>query len=409
MNSSARSFSTPPRPRLPRRSKRHSGSVPGCSSRCLRLYDDLRRRDSSVDTFERLLTRELERDADIDRGAERLLRQTRFLAAAFREYEARRDALGAVDEYALRTRLLEASPARPIRQVIVTVGERSVDPAGLWPADLDILTRLPLLERIDIVATRATIAAGLLDRLEKFMPGFEEGELESDPEDDEERGPPIARSSLPRSDARPYTVSRDREDELSAIAAMIKQSGPSDLERRAVVFKRPLPYVYLARDVFADAGVPYQTFDAMPLAAEPYATALDLVFEFVTSNFTRGPAIALLSSPHFSFEVDGEPLRRLEIAALNRALSDEGYFGGSAHLREHSGHGKMESGARRRLGHRRARRADQHERSVPSTRRAAGVPCRSRSNSRAWGSAARETLARPECRAGSAPEPAPRA
>ena len=71
----------------------------------------------------------------------------------------------------------------------------------------------------------------------------------------------------------------------------------------------------------------------MPLAAEPYATALDLVFEFVTSNFTRGPAIALLSSPHFSFEVDGEPLRRLEIAAFNRALSDEGYFGGSAHLR----------------------------------------------------------------------------
>ena len=145
----------------------------------LALYDDLRRRGSSVDTFERLLTRELERDADIDRGAERLLRQTRFLAAAFREYEARRDALGAVDEYALRTRLLDASPARPIRKVIVTVGERSVDPAGLWPADLDLLTRLPLLEHIDIVATRATIAAGLLDRLEKFMPGFEEGELET--------------------------------------------------------------------------------------------------------------------------------------------------------------------------------------------------------------------------------------
>ena len=230
-----------------------------------------------------------------------------------------------------RTRLLDASPARPIRKVIVTVGERSVDPAGLWPADLDLLTRLPLLEHIDIVATRATIAAGLLDRLEKFMPGFEEGELENDPEDDEDR--PDRPVLVAQADARPYTVSRDREDELSAIAATIKRSGPSDLERRAVVFKRPLPYVYLARDVFADAGVPYQTFDAMPLAAEPYATALDLVFEFVTSNFTRGPAIALLSSPHFSFEVDGEPLRRLEIAALNRALSDEGYFGGSDHLR----------------------------------------------------------------------------
>jgi inactivated superfamily I helicase len=29
------------------------------------------------------------------------------------------------------------------------------------------------------------------------------------------------------------------------------------------------------------------------------------VFEFVTSNFTREPVVALLGSPHFSFEVDG--------------------------------------------------------------------------------------------------------
>ena len=58
----------------------------------LALYDDLRRRGSSVDTFERVLARELERDADSDRGAARLLKQTQFLAAAFRDYEARRDA-----------------------------------------------------------------------------------------------------------------------------------------------------------------------------------------------------------------------------------------------------------------------------------------------------------------------------
>ena len=54
----------------------------------------------------------------------------------------------------------------------MTVGERSIDSAGLWPADLALLTQLPYLEQIDIVATHGTIAAGLLDRLEKFMPGF---------------------------------------------------------------------------------------------------------------------------------------------------------------------------------------------------------------------------------------------
>ena len=297
----------------------------------LALYDDLRRRDSSADTFERLLVRELQRDAEIDRGAARLLKQTRFLAAAFRAYEARRDATGAVDEAALRSMLLEVAPGKPIRQIVVTVGERSTDSAGLWPADLALLTRLPLLEQVDIVATHATIAAGLLDRLEKFMPGFEEGELPADDDDivDHSARPVLVAAS----ETQPFTVSRDREDELSSIAAIIKTEGAADLDRRAVVFKRPLPYVYLARDVFADAGIPYQTFEALPLAAEPYAAALDLVFEFVTSNVTRGSVVALLGSPHFAFEIDGTPIRRSDVAELNRALSDEGYFGGVENLR----------------------------------------------------------------------------
>jgi RecB family exonuclease len=297
----------------------------------LALYDDLRRRDSSVDHFERVLARELERDADDDRGAARLLKQTTFLAAAFRAYEARRDATGAVDEYALRTMLLGVAPSRPLRQIVVTVGERSVDSAGLWPADLALLTQIPLLEQVDIVATHATIAAGLLDRLEKFMPGFEEAELPIDPDElvDHSTRPVLIASSETQS----FTVSRDREDELSSVAGRIKTAGPRDLDRRAVVFKRPLPYVYLARDVFADAGIPYQTFDALPLAAEPYAAALDLVFQFVTSNFTREPVVALLGSPHFSFEAGGSAIRRSDVAALNRALSDDGYFGGVENLR----------------------------------------------------------------------------
>ena len=113
-----------------------------------------------------------------------------------------------------------------------------------------------------------------------------------------------------------------------------RPSGGSDLDRRAVVFKRPLPYVYLARDVFADAGIPYQTFDALPLAAEPYAAALDLVFEFVTSNFTREPVVALLGIAALLVR-RSTALRCGDRTSprLNRALSDEGYFGGAERLR----------------------------------------------------------------------------
>ena len=297
----------------------------------LDLYDELRRRHISIDMFERLISGDLERDAGIDRGAERLLRQTTFLAAAFRGYEARLAASGSVDEHALRAQLLLEVPARPLRHLIITVGDRSVDAAGLWPADFDLLTRLPLLEHVDVVATRGTIAAGLFDRLQKLLPGFEEADLPLTNQD-----PPAAPELIAASD-RPFIVSRDREDELATVARALKcaeASSETALDRRAVVFKRPLPYVYLARSVFADAGIPYQTFDSLPLAAEPYAAALDLVFEFVTSEFTRETVIALLSSPHFTFEVDGAPIRRFDIAALNRAYSDSGYFGGVDHVKQ---------------------------------------------------------------------------
>ena len=296
----------------------------------LAFYDDLRRRGSSVDHFERLLKHDLERDAEADRGADRLLRQTRFLAETFRRYEERRDAIGAVDEHTLRSYLLEAAPVDPLRHVIVTVGDRSIDPFGLWPADFDLLTRLPDLERIDIVATRPVIAAGFLDRIQKFMPGFEESELSDDLRRSHKRMKPTL--IVPETD-RAFFVSRDREDELSSIATLLAARAESDLEALAIVFKQQLPYVYVARQVFADAGIPFQSFDSVPLAAEPYAAALDLVFDFVMSNFTREPVVALLTSPHFLFHVDGKPLWQSDITALNRMLSEEGYFGGIDRLK----------------------------------------------------------------------------
>jgi len=108
----------------------------------LGFYDELRRRDVSIDTFERLLTSDLERDADHDRGAERLLRQTRFLAESFRGYEARVMGTGSVDEHGLRERLLDASRAGPYGRVILTVADQAADPRGLWSADYGLLSAL---------------------------------------------------------------------------------------------------------------------------------------------------------------------------------------------------------------------------------------------------------------------------
>ena len=86
---------------------------PGLIVEIIRLYDDLRRLRRTVDDFERLLIGDLEGDAEHDRGAERLLRQTRFLVNAFRRYEAKLSGLQRCDEHGLRAWLLDHPLSEP--------------------------------------------------------------------------------------------------------------------------------------------------------------------------------------------------------------------------------------------------------------------------------------------------------
>jgi len=298
---------------------------PGLIVEILGFYDELRRRDKTVAAFARLMTGSLEPSADVDRGAERLLRLTRFLAAAFEIFEARIEATGRIDEHGLRLRLLDApAPQAPLyKHVLVTVADQAADPLGLWLVDYDLLARLPGLERLDVVATEPVLAAGFHQRLHDVLPGVAEERFGTP-------APlPVLAVPAPHEGAGPkWFVSRDREEELAAVARDLKRPGGAPLDRTAVVFQRPLPYLYLARQVFPDAQVPYQTVDALPLAAEPFAAALDLVFSFLISDGTRAALVALLSSPHFLFEVDGSPITRPDVAAADAALRKAKYVGG---------------------------------------------------------------------------------
>lgn len=302
---------------------------PGLVAEALRFYDALGRFQKDVDTFERLALALLEPGAADDRGAERLVRQTRFLAAAFRQLETRQAAAGA-DEHVLRARLIASAAARPYRHVIVAVGDRSSDRYGLWPADWDLLARLPELSRLDVVVTDTTLAGDLHERLHHLLPGTDEVRAG---EASEEGGPIL---QVP-ADGELVHVARDREEEVAAFARRVKASirrGALDrLDRAALVVRTPLPYVYVTREVLRSGGVPCQMFDALPLAAESWAAAFDLVCSAVGTGFARGPAIALLGSPHFRFEDDGERLTPADVSALDRALAEHGYLGQLASLR----------------------------------------------------------------------------
>ena len=300
---------------------------PGLVGEMLRFYDQLRRQSQQVKRFEELIAGALG-GSSADRGAERLLAQTRFLAAAFREYEQAAAETGACDEHTLRDRLMNDPSRDPMRHIVVTVADWIADPDGLYVADFDLLARLPGLESIDLVCTEAVLGSGFHERIHSWLPGLEEVD---------------AASILGASPVRPVLITppnepdvfwftyRDREEELVAVAKRAHESNPPSV---AVVFKHPLPYLYLAPGTLGAAGIPYQTFDALPLAAEPTAAAFDAVLDVVEANFTRAALVALLRTPHLRFTHDGQDLSRASISALDRALSDARYLGDLGRLEE---------------------------------------------------------------------------
>lgn len=300
---------------------------PALVAEMLSLYDHVRRLGRSVDDFDRLLSGELEPAAESDRGAQQLLEQTRFLATSFRIYEEQLADSQSVDEHALRAQLIATASSSPLRHLVLAVGDRPFDSDGYWPADVTLMTTMPGLERIDIVSTEGVLDAGFEDRLRLAFV-----ELEAI----EDATPPSMPTLVVPQEGLAFTY-RDREDELEGVARRLGTRKAADastsLDRVGLVVARPLPYLYLAKDVFGGAGIPFEALDTLPLAAEPYAAAVDLVLECAAANFTRRALTALLRSPHFTFAVDGVAVERPSIGALDFAMAEQRYLGGVDRLR----------------------------------------------------------------------------
>ena len=289
---------------------------PGIVAAFLAFYDELRRRQRTVDAFERLMVDDLEPSADIDRGARRLLDQTRFLVATFRAYERRLDAADGVDEHRLRDHLCRTGTREPLTEVIVTVPDQVAHPDGLYPADFDLLTRLPRLARVTIVATDAVLDSGLRERLDHLLPEMDEQRVAPDTSPAPHLVVPGDGTGDGMGD-RPYFLWRDREEELRNIARAVGQArADAPGISAAVVVARPLPYVYLAPPVFYEAGLRPRAGDGLPLAAEPYAAAVDLVLQYAAGD-RSATTMSLFRNPHFVFAPDEMDTADSELATLN--------------------------------------------------------------------------------------------
>lgn len=332
------SLTAPEREVLLRRAAREAvraGTPPPFSLRAglilemLAFYDELRRREQSLDDFSRLTTERLAPSAETDRGAERLLRQTEFLAAAFAEFERLTHQTGAIDEHGLRLLLLDRSapPQRAFAHVVVTVADQAADARGLHATDFDLLTRMSGVTRLDVIATENLLASGFHERIHNLLPGIEEERFGT------ASSPPTLIAPETSEPEQRWFRSRDREEELSAVVRDLKHRAasshkavqPPPLERCAVVFQRPLPYLYLAKQVFRDGGVAYQATDALPLSGEPFAAAVDLVLAFLMAEGNRASTIALLSSPHFTMSSQAGALA---VGTLDELFRDMKYSGG---------------------------------------------------------------------------------
>ena len=286
----------------------------------LDLYDELRRRQRNVRRFARSLFDQLRVERGTDRGSEGLIHQTCFLGFTFLGYERAVAASGAMDEHVLRRLLVERQPGLPFDHVVIAVADRPTDPRGLWPADFDLVGRLTGLARVDVVVTDEAHDAGLRERAERELPGLSEARR------DVTREPAEILTPADAPDAACF-MSRDREEELRDVARAIRarvRPGGTLREPTAIVFHRPLPYLYLAQQVLTDAAIPYQALDALPLASEPYAALLDLVLAVARTGGTRETMTALLRSRLVEFREapDAPSITGLDVAALDAALAD---------------------------------------------------------------------------------------
>ena len=311
---------------------------PGLVSEMIKFYDQLRRQSQAVERFGELIEEAIGGETPGDRGAERLLQQTRFIAQAFSEYEARARASGGFDEHLLRARLIEVALSPPARHIVVTVADWIADPDGLFVADFDLLARMPGVETIDIVSTDATLASGFHERLHEWLPGLDEST-------DVTAAPSRPSLTVPAGapPEQPWFTRRDREEELIGVARRYAPEGShdaagqvllplGDLVTTAVVYKRPLPYLYLAPATLGAAGIEYDTADTLPLAAEPTAAAVDLLLDAVESGFSRESLVAMLRSPHLRI-VDPPP-SAAGISAFDRGLSEKRYLGDPVRLEQ---------------------------------------------------------------------------
>ena len=313
---------SPAAPRAPPAPSRRSGCGPASSPRCCASTTRCDATRRSVDTFERLALGMLEPGAADDRGAERLVRQTRFLVAAFREFEARSGRRRRRRARRARRLLQSAAPrARTVTSSSRSATARSIrygpGPGGLGSAGARAGPRAAR-RRGD---RPRTWPARSTRRCTSCCPGSTRCALDQRRRRPDARAAGAAERRARASSARP----RGGGGRLRAAG----QGGPCApgrwpaSARAALVVHQPLPYVYVTREVLARGrrAVP----DVRRAAAGGRAVARPRstwCCRPSAPTSRAGPPSRSCASPHLrSAPVGGASPR--DVDGLDRALAEQ--------------------------------------------------------------------------------------
>ena len=272
----------------------------GLLHRILALYDHMYLTGHNLQVFAQRAFDEFNVQDDI--GAEQMAQQTRFLVESFTRYRTHLTSLPLDDTSTLHQSLLEHGVSSPCSHIFV------LGPETVCPSDLAYLTAAPAVETVEIIVpTTMGEISSLRNLISKNTLTMTYPKISTPP--------PIL--FTPEENHERVFTARDREEVLISITKLLKlfaQKGTlPEIHRIAVVVPSPLPYLYLAKQVFEQAGIPYQMQDDFPLATEPYLAAIDLVFDFIERTTEHSPSFQLLRNPFFYFHgIDDTALLALE-------------------------------------------------------------------------------------------------
>ncbi len=298
----------------------------------LRLFDE-QARDRPVapgrPAFEALIDRADRVFDDVretDRGADRLLRLTGWLARVHRRYLARLAASGRLDLEQARHALLETPPT-PAWSVVLVVGDQTT---GL--ADNQVLGAVTPPGNLHFLLLKDDSAPPLPEGW-----SCEERQEKPDPDDPPRLfAPPAAETAEERSIFRMTDPEKtgeqflfrmtDRAGETRAATRMLEayrdEAGAEfpGFERCAVAARTPATYLDTLAASLEGAGIPFQTDVQPSLAEEPWPAGVDDVLAFAERPGRLSNGFALLRSPFFRDDrLGGNPGRLADIAETSLA------------------------------------------------------------------------------------------